>query len=785
MKISFSWLKEHTPLTKSPADVADDLVRLGHEVEGIELPRAAVKGVRVGQIVEMKPHPDADKLKLLQIDIAESEPLSIVCGASNMVEGDKIPVATVGTCLPNGLKIKKGKIRGQASFGMCCSEAELGLAEDADGLLILPVNAPVGEEVGEYLELEEAVLDLDITPNRGDCMSMRGIARDLAADYDLPLIEPADEVIEADAAIAAPNVSVSAHADNPLYMACRIEGVMVTDSPTWLQQRLIAAGQRPVNGVVDVLNYTMLDLGQPMHAFDADTLQGDLHVRSAQAGETFLALDGRDVTLHRGDLVVADDASVVALAGVMGSEPTGVTEKTSNIILESAAFRAALISITRRTHALVSESSMRFERGVDPAMIAVAMDQAAQMIIGLFGGKSSQISTVGDAAALIQNKHISVSIKRIETRLGIDVPETADAVLARMGFAIQRDAGNLNIHVPSHRHDVSIAEDISEEYARVIGFDAIPAELPALATIKPRQVDASISDAVALGFVQVINYAFISDSEQRLFVEQDDKDLRLENPISEAMTVMRRSIWPSLLNTAKYNMNRQQAGVALVEQGRVYQGPMDKHHESNVIAWLMAGELESDTWYGKARKADFFDLKGAVESWLGSRGLSARFIADDHVQGLQAGQTAKIFVGKSVAGYIGKVDADIAADFDLQSDVFVASINLDVLHTGKKPKFQPIPEFPSIERDLVFLFDKHTSSNDILQTARKAAAQQLLDVRIFDLYEGKGVPEGKVSLGIRFSLQDAKRTLTQQDSDQAMQSIIDMISKKFSAELRG
>ena len=794
MKISFSWLKEHTPLAKSPTEVADDLVRLGHEVESIELPREAVKGVRVGQILSMEAHPDADKLHLLKIDMGEAEPLGIVCGASNMGEGDKIPVATVGTSLPNGLKIKKGKIRGQVSCGMCCSEAELGLAEDAAGLLILPSDAPIGAEVGEYLELEEAVLDLDITPNRGDCMSARGLARDLAADYDLPLIEPGDEAVQADASIAAPKVRVDVVNDNPLYMARHIEGVAVAASPDWMQARLIAAGLRPINGVVDVLNYTMLDLGQPMHAFDADALQGDIQVRATQAGESFKALDGREVALQAGDVVIADEKCVIALAGIMGSEATGVTDKTTNIILESAAFRAALISTTRRTCGLVSDSSMRFERGVDPAMIAVAMNQASIMIMDLFGGKASEITTVGDVEALVKSKSITVDMKRIESRLGITVDAKFDAVLNRMGFAIERDGNKLEVAVPSHRHDVSLFEDISEEYARVIGFDVIPSILPDLATINPRKVDTAISSAVELGFVQVINYAFISADEQRLFIEDDGKDLVLQNPISADMSVMRRSVWAGLLNTAKYNMNRQQAGVALVEQGRIYaaidarsdaNGPNEEHRETNVIAWLMAGELESDTWHGKARKADFFDLKGAVESWLSKRGLTARFMVDDDVQGLQAGQTAKIFVGKSVVGHVGKVDADLADNFDIDADVFVASVNLDALHKGKTLKFQPIPEFPSVERDLVFLFERGTESEAVLQTAKRAAGQSCIDVRIFDLYDGKGVPEGKVSLGIRFALQDAKRTLTQEDSDKAMQAIIDAISKKFNAELRG
>ncbi len=798
MKLPLSWLKEHTPLTDSPQRVADNLIRLGHEVESIEEPRTAVKGVRVGLIQEMKPHPDADKLKLLKVDIGETEPLAIVCGASNMEEGDKVPVATIGTTLPNGLKIKKGNIRGEISFGMCCSEVELGVAEDAAGLLILSIDAPVGVEVGEYLELEEAVIDLDITPNRGDCMSARGLARDLAADYDLPLIEPGDELAKEDVSMSSPDISVSAKLDCPLYLARRIEGVTVTDSPDWMKARLIAAGQRPVNGVVDVLNYTMLDLGQPMHAFDADTLNGNLQVRVTKVGEGFLTLDGRDVPLNEGDLVIADDDNVVALAGIMGSEPTGVTGKTKNIILESAAFCAALISTTRRTYGLVSESSMRFERGVDPAMIAVAMNQATHMILGLFGGQASAVSETGDAEALIKNRSIAVNMKRIESRLGIAVPDSADAVLSRMGFGIVRkpsDAGDqLEIQVPSHRHDISIAEDISEEYARVIGFDAIPEVLPALTTIKPCKVDTAISSAVALGFVQVINYAFISFDEQRLFSAADDNDIALKNPISEAMGVMRRSIWPGLLNTAKYNLNRQQSGVALVEQGRTYTRKGAIHQECNVIAWLMTGEAQRDEWHTDARQADFFDLKGAIEVWLASRGLVARFMADDEeasdrmsdgMMGLQAGQRAKIFIGKSVVGHIGKVDAGIADGFDIEMPVYVASMNLDALPGGKQLKFMPLPEFPGVERDLVFLFDRDTRAEDIVQAARKAGGKLLTDVRIFDRYTGKGVPEDKISLGVRLELQSPEKTLTQDEVDAVSAAMVESMNQRFGASLRG
>jgi len=790
MKIPFSWLKAQVALTVSPAQIADDLVRLGHEVEGVEEPRAAVKGVRVGLIRSKMAHPDADKLSLLKIDIGEPELLEIVCGASNMGEGDKVPVATIGTCLPNGLKIKKGAIRGQTSFGMCCSEVELGLADESAGLLILPADAPVGVEVGEYLELEEAVFDLSITPNRGDCMNTRGIARDLAADANLPLVDVGDYQAVIDASVPVQSVAVNAEADSPLYLARRIEGVKLADSPAWMQTGLIMAGMRPVNGIVDVLNYVMLYLGQPMHAFDAGKLKGGIEVRTAVAGEAFKALDGRELKLHAGDLVVCDQSGVIALAGIMGSEESGVAEGTTNIVLESAFFRPARVSETRRTYAMVSEASMRFERGVDPEMVATAMEQATKIIIELFGGVAGEVTVCGKASDINTGKQLHCSVSRIEKRLGVAVPEEMDDVLRRMGFGILRDADLLEVAVPSFRHDVSIPEDISEEYARVIGFDAIPEILPALATTAPAKPDRSVHDAVAGGFLQAVSYAFISEKEQRLFVADDGNDIGLQNPISDAMSVMRRSAWPGLLSAARHNLNRQQPGVAFTEQGRLYAKTETGHDESNVLAWLISGEVESEQWYGKARVADFFDLKAAVEDWLALRGLTGRFIADDNIQGMQAGQSAKILIGRAEAGRIGRVDGDVAAAFEIDGAVFVADINLALLHDGKKAKFAPLAEFPGVERDLVFLLEKaacvrDAGSDAIVQTVSKAGGKLLTEARIFDLYEGKGVPEGMISVGVRFTLQDPKRTLTQVDSDTASSAIIAAMDKRFGAALRG
>lgn len=789
MKLPLSWLKQHVALTDDVETIATRLVRLGHEVEGIEQPRAAVKGVRIGRIIEKKPHPDADKLSLLKVDVGDAEPLGIVCGASNMGEGDKVPVATIGTSLPNGLVIKKGKIRGETSFGMCCSETELGLADESAGLLILSGDAPVGAEVGEYLSLEEAVFDLSITPNRGDCMSVRGLARDLAADSGLELADTSISPIGGDDSVAVPAIVIDDIDGCPFYLGRRIEGIKVSESPAWIQTRLIAAGQRPVNGVVDVLNMIMLDLGQPMHAFDADRLNGSVRIRTTVHAEPFAALDGRKLTLPTGDLVVADESSVLALAGIMGSEPSGVTEITTNIMLESAFFKPSKVSETRRHHGMVSEASMRFERGVDPAMVAVAMERATTMILDLFGGTAGAISVNGRIDGINVKAPLTFEFSRIEKRLGIDVPASTDAVLERMGFGITRsgvgNSSNMTVSIPAHRHDVSIPEDISEEYARIIGFDAVPEVLPTLETTQPATVDRSINDAVAAGFVQVISYAFISEAEQRMFVAVDDADIVLKNPISEAMAVMRRSGWPGLLGIARHNMNRQQPGVALVEQGRTYEKSSHGHSENNIMAWLICGEITADEWYGKARNADFFDMKGAVESWLMARGLTARFMANDAVQGLQAGQSAELLIGKSVVGRFGKVDATIADHYDIDVPVFVAEINLDALPEGKKAKFQPLPEFPGVERDLVFLFDKSNSVESILQAVRKAGGKLLTDARVFDRYIGQGVPEGKVSLGIRFTLQDAARTLTQEDSDGVSSAIVAAMEKQFGALLRG
>lgn len=786
MRLPLSWLAELCDVKAEPAAIAEALTRLGIEVEGLERPAAAVSGIVVGQIEEIKPHPDADRLRLLTVDIGAGKRLGIVCGASNMNSGDKVAVATIGARLPGGVRIKKSRIRGIDSQGMCCSAAELGLAKAAAGILILPADAPIGAPVAEVLAMEEAIFDLSITPNRGDCMSVYGLARELAAFFGCDLHLPVFDTIESDRGVAAPAVAVADTGGCPLYLARRIDDVAIQDSPAWMQTRLLASGMRPVNGVVDVLNYVMLELGQPMHAFDSGRLQGDIRVRRAEPGEAFQALDERYLELHGDDLVVADAAGPVALAGVMGSLHSGVTSATRRLLLEAAVFKPACVSLTARRHGMVSEASMRFERGVDALLVELALARASQLIVSLFGGSAGAVTACGDVKPLIRPTQVRLELGRMQDRLGAPVPPETDRVLERMGFVIKRGDDIVELTVPSHRHDVRLVEDVIEEYARVYGYDNIPETLPSWPMRMARaQHHGGLNDAVAIGFGQVISYAFTAAGEQRHFVPDAAADVVLANPISQDMAVMRRSLWPGLLNAARHNLNRQQAGVALVEHGRTYARVGGHILEQEALAWLLAGEAEAAEWYRRERSADFFDLKGALEAWCGRRGLAVAFAAADGEPGLQPGQCATLMVGKQAIGRMGRVDANVAAGYGIEVPVYVAEVWLDRLPATGQMTYTPLAEHPLVMRDLVFLFDAKLQAAEIVAAARSAGGKLLRQVRVFDRYVGQGVPAGKVSLGLRLTLQAADHTLTQDEAESIVNHVITHLHKTFAANLRG
>jgi len=567
-------------------------------------------------------------------------------------------------------------------------------------------------------------------------------------------------------------------------MARRIEGVRLADAPEWMRRGLAQAGMRAVHGIVDVLNYTMLYLGQPMHAFDADKLEGALCVRRACAGERFVALDGRELELNEQDLVIADQAKVVALAGIIGSQDSAVDAHTTNIVLESAYFDPARISRSRRHHGLVSEASMRFERGVDPAMVEVALAQVSRIILDLFGGAAGSPVVHGDARSINAGRTIHCELAAIESRLGMPADVRADAVLTRMGFRLHREGGRLDVEVPPFRHDVRLPEDMAEEYARILGFDRIPEQMPPLITGRPARPDDAMRLATAHGAVQVITYAFIAEDEQRHFVPDAAGDLALANPISDAMRVMRRSLWPGLLRVARYNLNRQAAGVYLVEQGRVYERRGDARIERPMLAWLMAGEVAQDEWYAKARIVDFFDLKGAIEGWLAARRLSARWRALAHAPGLQDGQAAEIVIGKQSVGRIGRVARAVAEAYGVDGPVYVAELDLSALPQARPARFAPLPEFPDVQRDLVFLCGRDLTAERLLRVVQGAGGKLLQEARVFDVYRGQGVPQDKVSLGVRCVLRDPSRTLTQEECDRVCEAIVAAVADQCGGVLR-
>ncbi|MDX8378112.1 MAG: phenylalanine--tRNA ligase subunit beta [Mariprofundales bacterium] len=806
MKLAWSWLQNYTPLTATCDEVSQALTALGIEVEGIEKPASAMNGVFVGLITNKCKHPQADKLSLLSVDIGSNSQkhLNIVCGAQNMQAGDKIALATIGTTLANGLTLKRGNIRGKLSEGMCCSEAELGIADEADGILILPQDSDIGTPLAEVLQAEQAVFDLSITPNRGDCMSMHGLARELAAWFNLPLSTPIMPDINITDDVADIAIDIRAEKACPKYLGRRIDGVNIGQSPKWMQQRLLAMGMRPINAVVDVMNYIMLELGQPMHSFDAAKVE-KICVRHANAGEVLHALDGRDINLQTSDLVISDanavdSANILALAGVMGSEDSGVTAATQSILLESAVFDAATVCRAARRTGMVTEASMRFERGIDANLTELALQRATSLIIEFCGGRAGKVCHA-ETAAKQSKRVISMPKNLVEHRLGVNVPETNNAVLKRMGFifesveATDNNQQHVNIHIPTWRHDVRQAEDMVEEYARVFGYDNIPAVLPqrCMRAAQPQtHNNYCLHVAVSGGFLQVITYAFISEKMQRLFVAESELDVVVANPISETMSIMRRSLWSGMLQTAAHNINRGQRNLSLVEQGRSYAKSKTKDAaciENDVLAWLMCGQNKSSTWHDTAKDIDFFSLKGVLEDWFAKVGLTPRFIAADNIIGLQTGQAANIVLGKQYIGCIGRVDAKAAASLAVDIPVFVAEVQLGRIPVSKHKRFIHLPEFPAMERDLVFALPAQTSCESLLQQARKAAnkvARKLLeDVSLFDRYSDKSLlDQGQISMGIRLSFRASGRTLTQQEVDAASDAVIKSIADTLGGSLR-
>jgi phenylalanyl-tRNA synthetase beta chain len=798
MRISLNWLQEYVPLV-APEDLRHRLTMAGFEVEAVERRDAGLEHVVVGQILESSAHPGADKLSVTRVT-AGGETLQIVCGAKNYKVGDKVPVALVGAHLPNGMEIKKANLRGVESSGMLCSAKELGLEDDkSGGLLILDAAASVGTPIAAVLGRKDIVFEVNVTPNRPDALSHIGLAREVVAITGAPLHRP-PALLEVDSGLMAPAIQVTQAGRCPRYMARVLEGVKIGPSPRWMQSRLEAVGVRPINNVVDITNYVLMELGQPLHAFDLDHLAGGrIEVRSARAGEKLKTLDGKDRELSVDDLVIADAEKAVALAGVMGGSTSEVSDGTHRLLLESAYFEPTGVRRTARAHGLHTEASHRFERGVDIEGVPLALDRAASLIAELAGGRVSAAVDVYPSPA--KRPSVELHLSRISQVLGTAVdPAESEKILSSLGFELgQRGENSVRVTPPSFRVDVSAEEDLIEEVARIRGYDAIPSRAPRVTNTNPapspsRAVDIRARAALsAMGLDEVVNYSFVSKSELEAIDPQHrlGKPIELRNPISAEMSVMRTSLLPGLFQNLQKSLRHQSEEVRLYELGRVYL-PTDSSSstpalEQARLAGLLFGPRTAVSWSSGKERVDFYDAKGVVEQVLDSvRIARADFTPEKSVSWLHPLAGARVHIGSTDLGYLGEIHPVVAKKLQLPQGVFAFDLSLSAIEQAAAllPSYQGIPRFPAVLRDLAVVVDE-TITAEALERAAKAAGGELVeDITLFDVYQGPPLADGKKNLAFAIRYRAPDRTLTDAEAIEAHNRILAALAKELGAQLR-
>ncbi|AJY73649.1 phenylalanine--tRNA ligase subunit beta [Paenibacillus beijingensis] len=812
MNVSYKWLSEYIDLEGiGPEQLAEKMTAGGIEIDGVESRNKGVSGVVVGYVVAKEKHPDADKLNVCKVDVGSGELLQIVCGARNVDAGQKVPVATVGAKLPGGLAIKRAKLRGVESQGMICSAKELGIndkllpKEQQEGILVLPEATELGQPIGDVLGIDDYVLELDLTPNRSDCLSMLGVAYEVGALTGRPVQLPQNDVFRA-AERTEDHIRVTVEAGELCshYSARSIRNVTIAPSPLWLQNRLIAAGIRPINNVVDVTNYVMLEYGQPLHAFDGDKIAGGhITVRTAKPGETLETLDGQQRTLEPHMLVIADAEKAVALAGVMGGANSEVTAETTNIVLESAKFDGGTVRKTSRQLGLRSESSARFEKEVDPGRVIAALDRAAALIAKLAQG----LVTEGIAEVVVQEAEpavISISIDKTNRYLGTQLSKLEiQTIFGRLGFESELSPeGEFAVTVPTRRGDITRDVDLIEEVARLFGYDNIPttpiegSTTPGALT-KPqairRELRKRLTDA---GLSEVVNYSFTSPQRTEMFPDLGGgaKPVRLSMPMSEERSVLRRSLIPQLLETAAYNRNRKTADVSVFEIGSVFhtdedvltQLPREKHR----FAALLTGSREASQWNRKAEKVDFYTAKGVLESVFHLLGLSGKIVyAAAQPDQFHPGRTASVALqtqlGLETIGYVGQLHPSVQLDNDLD-DTFVLEIDLDAVYEEAdfSIEYKALPRYPAIERDIAVVVDSGVEAGALCAAVREAAGELLESVNVFDVYTGERLGAGKKSVALSLVYRHPERTLTDEEASELHAKSVTKLEQSFAAELR-
>ncbi|WP_367295108.1 phenylalanine--tRNA ligase subunit beta [Levilactobacillus yonginensis] len=802
MKISYNWIKEYLDLNVSPADLAEKIERTSVEVDDVVKPSDGLKKIVVGHVLLIEMHPDSDHLHICQVDVGEDEPLQIVCGAPNIDKGQRVIVALPGSRIAGNVKIKKSKMRGVPSAGMICALQEIGFSDDvvpkeyADGIYVLPADATPGDDVYDYLGMNDSLIDLDVTPNRGDMLSLNGTLHDLAAIYDRPVTLDQVDLKEAGHAIEG-QLAVHVDADlAPQYRMRLVKQVKLAPSPMWLQVRLWNAGYRPINNVVDITNYIMLKYGQPLHAFDYDKFAGqDVYVRTAKAGEKLTTLDEGEHDLDPQDIVIADDKAPIALAGVMGGLSTAISDETVTVAIESAVFEHDHIRKAAQRHHLHTDASQRFERGVNQAGVQEALDAAAQMMNELAAGEVQLGSVVG-SVNIPDPAVITITLGHINAVLGTDLDLTkVTHILESLGFDVASEGETLTVTVPVRRNDIHIPADLLEEIARIYGYDELPTTLPTgrmtMGTLTSAQklMRATRHSLEGLGLNQAISYALTTEDKAKMFLMQDSETTQLAWPMSVDHAVLRMNVVTGLLDDIAYNSARKVKDVALYEQGRVFyrEDGTDRPNEQEHIAGAITGTLMPAGWNQPAQEVDFYQIKGIVEAYLKDMAVNGdvTYEANTDMPEMHPGRTADILVHGHRIGFMGQVHPTIAKQFKIGA-TYVFELNLQAIIDMPKQEnqYDVISRYPAITRDIAMLVADDVTNEQIVALIEKRGGAFLQSVKLFDVYDGVKVPKGKKSLAYTLTYQDKNETLVDDAVTQAFEKVEKRLQDDLGAEIR-
>lgn len=790
MKFSEKWLRGWVNPQVSRDELVARLSMAGLEVDSVTPAAGQFSGIVVGEVLSTEQHPDADKLRVCQVSNG-SETFQVVCGAPNVRPGLKIPFAMIGAELPGDFKIKKAKLRGVESNGMLCSAAELQISEENDGLLELAADAPVGQDIRVYLDLDDASIEVDLTPNRGDCLSLAGLAREVGALYGAPVTRPTVPAIAPGIDDVRP-VDVLAPAACPRYLGRVIRNVDLSrPTPLWMVERLRRSDVRSIDAAVDITNYVMIELGQPLHAFDLAEINGGIRVRMAEEGEKLVLLDGQEVALRADTLVIADHDRALAIAGVMGGEHSGVAATTKDIFLESAFFEPISVAGKARSYGLHTDASHRYERGVDSQLAREAMERATGLLLDIVGGEAGPIIETVSPEHLPNIAPVTLRAERITQMLGMEMDSAeVEQLLNGLGLKTSGEAGQWQVEVPSHRFDISLEVDLIEELARLYGYNRLPVRYPQ-ARLAPQarsevrgELPALRRLLVARGYQEAITYSFIDPKQFELF-NPGVEPLLLANPISSDMAAMRVSLWPGLVKALQHNLNRQQDRVRLFERGQRFVGQLGDLKQQPMLAGVVCGSRLPEGWANGRDTIDFFDVKADVEAVLGFSGSldDFTFVPGKH-PALHPGQTARIERDGVEVGYLGALHPELVKTLGLDRTVYVFELVLADVVEGRLPKFHELSRFPEVRRDLALIAGRDVAASAVLDVIRENAGEWLTDLRLFDVYQGKGIDPDRKSLAVGLTWQHPSRTLNDDEVNATTQNILTSLEQRLNTTLR-